>query len=234
MRALILNSGTGSRLGDITKSHPKCMTKLQEDETILSRQLRFLEACGVCEVVMTTGPFAAKVQSYVESLNNSLSFRYVKNPAYRTSNYIYSVYLAREHLDDDIVLMHGDLVFEKDVLKSVLQQTDSCVVTSSSKPLPEKDFKAVVQDGYIKRIGVEVFENAVFMQPLYRLERSSWNRWLDEIGRFCERGETGCYAENALNEILDTCTLRSFDIGDRLCSEIDTPEDLMVIRRCLT
>ena len=36
MKALILNSGLGSRMGDITCTHPKCMTEIDEKETIVS------------------------------------------------------------------------------------------------------------------------------------------------------------------------------------------------------
>jgi len=42
MKALILNSGLGSRMGEITKTHPKCMTEILEEETIVSRQLKLL------------------------------------------------------------------------------------------------------------------------------------------------------------------------------------------------
>ena len=39
MKALILNSGMGSRMGVLTSEHPKCMTEISGRETILSRQL---------------------------------------------------------------------------------------------------------------------------------------------------------------------------------------------------
>ena len=42
MKALILNSGTGSRMGDLTRTHPKCMTEIGGGETILSRQLTLI------------------------------------------------------------------------------------------------------------------------------------------------------------------------------------------------
>ena len=35
MKALILNSGLGHRMGDITKEHPKCMTEIDNSETII-------------------------------------------------------------------------------------------------------------------------------------------------------------------------------------------------------
>ena len=46
MRALILNSGMGSRMGVLTSEHPKCMTEISPKETILSRQLKLLAEAG--------------------------------------------------------------------------------------------------------------------------------------------------------------------------------------------
>ena len=46
MKALILNSGLGHRMGAITKEHPKCMTEVSAHNTILSRQLRQLVSFG--------------------------------------------------------------------------------------------------------------------------------------------------------------------------------------------
>ena len=38
MKAIILNSGMGSRLGDLTKNNPKSMVHLNENETIFSKR----------------------------------------------------------------------------------------------------------------------------------------------------------------------------------------------------
>ena len=43
MKALILNSGMGKRMGVLTSEHPKCMTEIKDGETILSRQLTLLK-----------------------------------------------------------------------------------------------------------------------------------------------------------------------------------------------
>lgn len=65
MKALILNSGLGSRMGVLTSEHPKCMTEISATETILSRQLRQIAAAGITEVVMTTGLFDRDRKSVV-------------------------------------------------------------------------------------------------------------------------------------------------------------------------
>ena len=53
MKALILNSGLGSRMGVLTSEHPKCMTEISSKETILSRQLKQIAEAGIEEVVIT-------------------------------------------------------------------------------------------------------------------------------------------------------------------------------------
>ncbi len=229
MKALILNSGLGSRMGVLTSEHPKCMTEISARETILSRQLSMLSEVGVDEVVITTGYYDAVLVNYCQSLDLPVHITFVKNPVYDKTNYIYSIYCAREYLDDDIILMHGDLVFENEVLDRVMAAETSCMTVSSTLPLPEKDFKAVVRDGKVVKVGVEFFNEAMEAQALYKLYKEDWRVWLDKIVEFCESGNTKVYAENALNALDGTANIAALDVENLLCSEIDNPEDLAVV-----
>lgn len=229
MKALILNSGMGKRMGVLTSEHPKCMTEISYNETILSRQLRLISDAGVTEIIVTTGLFDSVLVNYCKSLELPLNIRFVNNPIYDKTNYIYSIFCAREYLDDDILLMHGDIVFEESVLDDVLAHEGSCMVTSSVLELPEKDFKAVVRDGHIRNVGIEFFDDAQAAQAVYKLNRADWRIWLDEIISFCEKGDVNCYAEKALGNVSEKMSLEPLDVKERLCAEIDTPEDLTAV-----
>lgn len=229
MKALILNSGVGSRMGVLTSEHPKCMTEISAKETILSRQLRMICEAGIHDVVMTTGKFDTVLVSYCNSLSLPLHIEFVKNPVFDKTNYIYSIYCAKEYLDDDILLMHGDLVFENTVMDKVLELDHSCMTVSTTLPLPEKDFKAVIQDGRVRKVGIEFFNDAAAAQPLYKLLKKDWKVWLDKIIDYCENDQVKCYAENAFNEVSGECEILPLDVKDMLCSEIDNPEDLAVV-----
>ena len=229
MKALILNSGLGSRMGVLTSEHPKCMTEISPRETILSRQLRQLSEAGIRQAVITTGYYDEVLVNYCRALDLPLDYTFVKNPVYDQTNYIYSIYCAREYLDDDIVLMHGDLVFENEVFDKVLASESSCMTVSSTLPLPEKDFKAQVKDGMVMRVGVDIFEDALEAQALYKLNKNDWKVWLDKIVEFCEAGNRKVYAENALNELNGAANIAALDVGDLLCAEIDNPEDLAAV-----
>lgn len=229
MKALILNSGLGHRMGGLTSEHPKCMTEISATDTILSRQLKLIAVAGIKEVVMTTGYFDEILVNYCKSLNLPLKYTFVKNPLFAETNYIYSIYCAKEYLNDDILLMHGDLVFEASVLDDLLAYEKSCMKVSSTITLPEKDFKAVVHNNRVEKVGIEFFTDAMEAQALYKLNKEDWRIWLNEIVAFCEADNRKCYAENALNGISDKCAIYAYDVKNRLCSEIDTSEDLAMV-----
>jgi len=226
MIALIINSGIGSRMGELTKNEPKCMTKLFNGETILERQLKQLVYFGVEKVVITTGYLEDKIVDHCNNMDLPIEIKFVKNEKFRETNYIYSVECAKEYLDDDIVFMHGDLVFEDGVLKQVLDSEKSCMAVSSTLPLPEKDFKAVIKESRIDKVGVNFFDDALAAQPLYKILREDWNKWLNKISEFCKDGNDKVYAENAFNEISDKCVIYPLDVKDSLCEEIDNANDL--------
>ncbi len=231
MKALILNSGMGSRMGALTSKQPKCMTEISSRETILSRQLTLLVEAGITDAVITTGYFDGVLTNYCKSLDIPINITYVKNPLFKDTNYIYSIYCAKENLkDEDIILMHGDLVFEYSVLEEIIKHESSCMKVSSTKQLPEKDFKAVVCDGLVKAVGVEFFDSALEAQALYKLNKEDWNTWLNIICEFCENGNRNCYAEVALNQVTDKCIIEAYDVKNQLCMEVDNLEDLAVAK----
>ena len=234
MKALILNSGLGHRMGVITKEHPKCMTEISPKETILSHQLRKLESFGISDVIITTGYYNQVLVDYCNALHLPLKFTFVNNPLYDKTNYIYSIYCAKGYLkDDDIILMHGDLVFESLVMEAVIDSPTSCMAVSSSLPLPEKDFKAVIKDGQIEKVGIEFFDNTMAAQPLYKILKDDWLVWLTNIEKYCESDNRKVYAENAFNEVSDKCKIFPCDVKNMLCAEIDTPKDLELVSKKL-
>lgn len=232
MKALILNSGLGRRMGSLTSEHPKCMTEISSNDTILSRQLKMLVKSGITEVIITTGAFDEVLMNYCNKLNLKAHLTFVKNPVYMDTNYIYSIFCAKDLVrDDDVILMHGDLVFDAEVFDMIISSEDSCMTVSSTAAIPEKDFKAVIDNGFITKIGIEFFDNIMAAQPLYKLKKNDWNIWLDSIVNFCNNNNDKCYAENAFNVISERCRIRPVDVKDKLCGEIDNSDDLTGMKK---
>lgn len=226
MKCIILNSGMGTRLGNLTKNNPKSMVKLDEDTTIFSRAVSILYKFDIDEFIITTGYLDDVLKNYAITTFPNMNFTFIHNPVYDKSNYIKSIDLISD-LDEDIILLHGDLIFNIETAKKVLNSKSSCVVVDSTIPLPEDDFKAKITDNQIKCISTKYFEeDAVACQPFYKLKNEDWKAWKSKIREFCENGDVNVYAENALNTLTDKINIAPLDIKGDLCMEIDTPEDL--------
>jgi phosphoenolpyruvate phosphomutase len=231
MKALILNAGMGTRMGMTSGIHPKCMTEIAGKDTILSRQLRMLEAVGIHDAVIVTGAFSAELENYCRELGLDIGITYVHNARYAETNYITSLDCARAETEhEDILLLHGDMVFDRTVLEELLACNGSAMTVSSACEPCEKDFQVVIRDGRIRHVQTGSRANEWPAWPMYHLTNRDWTLWLDMIRSYCLSGKTGVYAEDALNEVLELCDLTPLDIAAKLCREIDTPEDLTAVR----
>ena len=109
------------------------------------------------------------------------------------------------------------MLFDKKLLEKLIDEKyTNCVLVNKEIKAPEKDFKAVIKNNRVVKIGVSDF--------LY---------WLDEIEKFIEKGEVKRYAEDAFNKISDKIVLRPLYFNDELCMEIDTMEDLNIARNII-
>lgn len=234
MKAIILNSGIGKRMGSLTTKIPKCMIKLYANETILKRQLRLLQENGIKEAIITTGPFKEKLEFYAKS-HTKIKVRFVHNPFYAKTNYIYSMHLFGKNsfTDDTFLLLHGDLVFGNSILENILENDEGVLIDFEAE-LPKKDFKARLTNNNVKKIGTDLFgPDCKLCLPFYKLSKRLLDLWLEEIDKFIQDGKTDVYAENALNEILKDHTLKAIPVSNGFCSEIDTPEDLKFVKKYL-
>lgn len=233
MKIIMLNSGLGSRLGNLTDNVPKSLVEINSNQTIFSRAINILSDYSE-DFIITTGYLNNVLIKYVENNFPDFNFNFVHNPVYDKTNYIKSIDLIDE-LNEDIVLLHGDLVFSKYVAEKIIKSDNSSVVIDSSAELPKDDFKAKIIENKVNYISTKYFgENAFACQPFYKLKKEDWKLWKNKIREFCQDGKTEVYAENALNELLDKqIFLQPLDIMGDLCSEIDTKEDLERIRRLL-
>ncbi|RAP47418.1 MAG: hypothetical protein BZ135_02245 [Methanosphaera sp. rholeuAM6] len=228
MKAILLNSGIGSRLGKLTEKVPKSMVNINETETIFSKSINTLLNYDIDEFIITTGYLEGVLKEYAENEFPDVNFKFVYNPVYDSTNYIKSLDYVEDNITDDIFLLHGDLVYDKEVIDMLLNCDESCMVVDSQTSIPQKDFKAKVEDGNVKKVSVNYFgEDAMACQPLYKLKNNDWISWKKSIRRFCENNNTNVYAEESLNTLLeDKIKIKAIDINEYYCSEIDTVEDL--------
>ena len=127
-------------------------------------------------------PDRFKIKEHVEKKFPWFNVVYVENKDYASTNCIYSLWLAREYLDDDIIYMTGDIIMDASVLQEILKAKDENIIyVNKELELPEKDFKAKIQDGVVKKISEDVFgPDASFCLPLIKLSKKVVSNWLEK------------------------------------------------------
>jgi len=234
MKAIIVAAGIGVRLHPMSSDKPKSLIEIG-GKALLDYQIDALIECNIKDIVITTGHLERKIREYVARKYPFLNVAYVYNPEYDTTNYIYSMWLARELIDDDLILIHGDLVFDEKLLVNMVNSNyENCVLVSRKAKSESKDFKAVVENNKVIKIGVEFFgENVLDSLPMYKLSRSDYLCWLQEIDKFIKNGSKGSYAEDAFNNISDKIILRPLYFNEEFGMEIDTKEDFKMAKNIL-
>lgn len=147
MKAIIMAAGVGSRLKEINGDKPKCLIEVG-GVTLISRSVSLLKGRGVSDITVITGYKSELILRELESRVN-----YLHNPYFEVTNSIASLWLAKELLCDDVILMNADLYYDAAVLDTALAQTDNAVMLSDCTRIDDADFRFGVQGNRILKTG---------------------------------------------------------------------------------
>jgi len=235
MKAVILASGIAKRLRPLTDTIPKSLVSLGS-ETILDRILKSLKENGIVDLVITTGYLEENIKEFISQKYPEFNVIYQKNPLYDKTNYIYSLSLAKEAIgNDDFILLHADMVFDPDLLKRVVDEKGSSVLVKRELPYPEKDFKASIANGLVKKVGVKIEGQTLrFLAPIYKFTNEDFKKLFVKMEEFISQGKVNCYAEDAFNEVSDQINLHPIYFDNEFCMEVDDFDDLEKARSYFT
>jgi choline kinase len=116
---LLLAAGTGSRLRPLTRNAPKCLTEVG-DRPILDRLIHNLRAKGFKRLIVVLGHQGDQIRDFLRHKADDMQVDYVFNPEYQTTNNLYSLWLARQQIQEPFLLVESDLVFEARMLDDML------------------------------------------------------------------------------------------------------------------
>ena len=121
MQAIILAAGMGRRLGQLTKDNTKCMVKVNGTR-LIDRLLGQLSGLGLARIVVVTGYKGDELKAHIaEAYRGATPIEYVDNPVYDRTNNIYSLWLAKDKLqEDDTLLVESDLILSDRLLPMAL------------------------------------------------------------------------------------------------------------------
>lgn len=125
--AIILAATRGHAIDELTLDKPKTMIKVNE-KTLLETQIDMLEEYGIGNVTVVRGYKKENVRV------DGHAVRFVDNDAYQDTSVVYSLALALDAFDKQVLVTYGDLLFKKHLIYDVLSRNQEvCIVTNRNE-----------------------------------------------------------------------------------------------------
>jgi len=227
--ALLLAAGTGSRLFPLTKNSPKCLTLVNE-KSILERLITNLKKQGFTRLVIVTGHKKECIMDFLGSDSGNLTIEYIYSPLYLTTNNIYSLWMARNIINEPFVLFESDLVLNTSLLNEMVYPDRMAVakmqpwLNGTTVSVNKLNQVTQFQEGT-----TEIYTDIRYKTVnIYSFSLLSWQAIVKKLNQYIADGNVNCYYETVFAEMIDNKTLsfKSVSFDQKPWYEIDTIYDL--------
>lgn len=127
-RAIIMAAGLGSRMQPVTLTTPKPLVKVNGTRMI-DTVIQALHHNGIYEIYVVVGYLK---EQFFDLETQYPGVKIIENPYYNTCNNISSLYVARQYLNDVIILDGDQIIYHNEILRPEFTRSGyNCVWTDS-------------------------------------------------------------------------------------------------------
>jgi phosphoenolpyruvate phosphomutase len=219
VNAIILAASQGEKFGGLTKDTPKAMLKIN-GKPILHHQIDQIIHLGISDITVVRGFAKEKI-----AINK---VRTIDNDEFRTTTELFSLYLARNEIKDNTIIIYGDLMFKSYILNELVNDENTITI------IADVDFST--KDGYHEYVKTGIpYSKKVFFENvgLEKIESDLTTKEINGefIGIFRVTADGGKILRQKLDEMHDRQNFKKLRMKN-LFSEIikDYPVYVRFIR----
>lgn len=152
---IILVAGMGTRLKNLTNDEiPKPFFKIN-NISLIERSIDKLLSVGVEKIILVTGHLDNFFEKLKEKYPQVLT---VKNENYANTSSMGSFYCAKDLIgNDDILLLEGDLIYERQALIELLKSKEKdAILLTEDKKMSDDYYYEILEGKYIGKLTFDV------------------------------------------------------------------------------
>lgn len=224
MKAILLAAGRGTRISRMIEPVPKSTLPIMG--TPLIRYTTELLQKHDMSVIVCVGYQKESIYKALEGLEVT----YYDNPFFDVTNSIASLWIAREELDDDMLIMNADVYISTEILELVLKdQHDNVMAMDKTRIAMGDYFFKTLDSGCIKKYGKDLplQERSGEYVGVAKITKAFLPTFVDKMNDMIDHQQHGCWWENIMYAFTDNDEhpIHTVDVDGRFWSEIDYFDD---------
>ena len=226
MKAVILAAGKGVRINGVTGGTPKCLLDVG-GRTLIERQIGILRSYGISQFIVIVGCGADRVRTVCGP-----ECVFVTNDRFETTNSLYSLWLARDHLHSGFVVLNADVLFDDRLLSLLLKSPHEDALlfepkTDSAAPFSDEEMKVRIRDGYVTEISKDIDPDDAHGENVGIVKFGEYGagHLVDLMNRLIASGRHNAWAPQAFQEFAKCHRLAAVPTRGHPWIEIDFAED---------
>lgn len=229
-------AGMGKRLKEFTKDNTKCMVRVN-GEMLIDRVVAQLLRLGVSRLVVVTGYKGEALRRHLGTERGGMRIEYVDNPDYSRTNNIYSLWLAKDKLQqEDTLLLESDLIFDYGLLEGIaLNREPNLALVAKYEPWMDGTMVQIDKDcnivNFVPKKAFDYKYAATYYKTvnIYKFSKEfSTNKYVPFLEAYIKAVGNNEYYENVLSIItfLNSSSLKALPVNGGKWYEIDDKLDL--------
>lgn len=222
MKALILAAGKGSRISRYLKGKPKCTVDIG-GITLIENTIIKLKEIGINDIGIIVGYNSLEIKRILKKYN--LKFYY--NHFYDVTNSSASAWFAREFIDDDIIIMNGDVYIESSLLKYIINEEKSPILFADESRKEDGDYKLFYENNLLKKYGKNLLGNDITGEyiGIAKINKDFIKEFKESLNYIIENQKYSLWWEDALYRLINNKEIYVKNIDGYFWAEVDYIED---------
>lgn len=228
MKAIILAAGVGKRLWKVTQHRPKCLIEIG-GRSLLHRYLESLASVGVRRVEIVVGYKQDMIRAAVSEDSCGGNVTFLVNEQFHRGS-ISSLWIARDAIDDDTIVMDADVLFHREILRRLVSSPyENALLMDETVKQTGEECMVVVAGGRVIALTKNVPEQYDYAGEgvgFLKVRHADTPRLVSSLRSYIDKGLWDMEYEDGLLEYFQEVRVGHEKIGGLPWTEIDFIDDV--------
>ena len=230
MKAVLFAAGMGKRISASIGNMPKSLLEVN-GKSLIKRSVEILKSFDL-DIAVCTGYHSNEIERELSGLCST----YFLNSNYETTNNIYSLFVAKDFFDDDVIIMAADLFYDPYIIDSLIKDNSLISLVVDSARIVDGDYfleigknNELISYGKDMPLDKRAFENV----GMAKISKTFLKQFLNELNYLINNNQVNSYYEQIIFNLAknDPKAVHYLDVKGLFWREIDNYDEYINLKK---